>query len=121
MPTNNAINASSAGLVKYDGSGTFSGVTVTNHAALIGAASNGITSTLLTNGQLLIGNTGNDPTAATLTAGTNVSITNAAGSITINAVGAPGFTLVTTYTSGTGTWNINANTIWVEAYLWGGG
>ena len=30
-------------------------------------------------------------------------------------------TIVTTYTSGTGTWTINAATVWVESYLWGGG
>jgi hypothetical protein len=42
----------------------------------------------LTNGQLLIGNTGNDPTPATITAGVGISISNAAGSITIaNAIG----------------------------------
>lgn len=45
----------------------------------------------LTNGQLLIGHTGADPAASTLTAGTNISITNAAGSITIAATGAGGF------------------------------
>ncbi len=45
----------------------------------------------LTNGQLLIGNTGNNPSPATLTAGTNISIVNAAGSITISATGAGGF------------------------------
>ncbi len=44
MATNNADNISSAGLVKYDGAGTFAGVTVTQHDLLIGAASNGITS-----------------------------------------------------------------------------
>lgn len=44
MTTNNAINVSAAGLVRYDGAGTFTGVTVTNHNVLIGAASNGITS-----------------------------------------------------------------------------
>ena len=62
-------------------------MTVTQHNVLIGGASNGITSLALTNGQLAIGNTGNDPSAATLTAGTGVSITNGAGSITINAAG----------------------------------
>jgi hypothetical protein len=87
MTTNNAVNITSAGLVKYDGAGTFSGVTVTQHSLLIGGASNGITSLVLTNGQIAIGNTGNDPSAATLTAGTGVSIVNAAGSITISAVG----------------------------------
>lgn len=87
MATGNAINANSAGLVRYDGAGTFTGVTVTNHSLLIGAASNGITSLALTDGQLAIGSTGADPTAATLTAGTGVSITNASGSITIAATG----------------------------------
>lgn len=33
----------------------------------------------------------------------------------------PARTLVTTYTSGSGTWTINANTVWVEAILYGGG
>lgn len=41
------------------------------------------------NGQIPIGN-GTDFTAATLTAGTNISITNGAGSITINASGGGG-------------------------------
>lgn len=87
VTTNNAINLTAAGLAKYDGAGTFSGVTVTNHSVLVGAASNGITSIALTDGQLAIGSTGVDPVAANLTAGTGVSITNAAGSITINAAG----------------------------------
>lgn len=45
----------------------------------------------LTNGQLLIGSTGADPVPATLTAGSNISITNAAGSITITGTGLAGF------------------------------
>jgi hypothetical protein len=87
MVTNNSINISAAGIVKYDGAGTFSADTVTQHNVLIGGASNAITSLALTNGQLAIGNTGNDPSAATLTAGTGVTITNGAGSITVNAAG----------------------------------
>lgn len=42
----------------------------------------------LTNGQLLIGNTGNPPSAATLTAGAGITVTNAAGSVTITNNGA---------------------------------
>ncbi len=84
MATNNAVDIINAGLVRYDGAGTFSGVTVTNHAVLIGATSNGITSLALTDGQLAIGSTGADPTAATLTAGTGINISNGAGSITIS-------------------------------------
>lgn len=44
----------------------------------------------LTDGQLVIGATGLPPVAATLTAGTGVTITNAPGSITINAAGTGG-------------------------------
>ncbi len=87
MVTGNAINANSSGLVRYDGAGTFTGVTTTQFNTLVGAASNGITNVALTNGQVLIGSTGAAPLAGTLTAGTGVSITNAANSITINAVG----------------------------------
>lgn len=43
MPTSNAINANSSGLVRYNGSGTFDSVTTTNHDVLIGSTSNGIT------------------------------------------------------------------------------
>lgn len=87
MATNNAVNISASGLVKYDGAGSFTGVTVTNHSVLVGASSNGITSLALTNGQLAIGSTGADPSAAALTAGTGMSISNGAGSITISAAG----------------------------------
>jgi hypothetical protein len=87
MATANAINADTVGLVRYDGAGVFNADTVTQHAVLVGGATNAITSISLTNGQLAIGSTGADPTAATLTAGTGVTITNGAGSITLNAVG----------------------------------
>lgn len=87
MGTQNAINLHASGVPTYDGAGSFTASTLTQHAVLIGGAASLITSLPLTNGQLAIGNTGNDPTAATLTAGTGISIANASGSITINAVG----------------------------------
>lgn len=49
----------------------------------------------LSNGQLLIGSTGADPIPANLVAGTNVSISNNAGSITISATGLGGFSWTT--------------------------
>jgi hypothetical protein len=56
-------------------------------------ANGGTGQTTYTDGQLLIGNsTGNTLTKATLTAGTNVTITNAAGAITIAASGGGGGT-----------------------------
>ena len=55
-------------------------------AGTLGVGNGGTGQASYTNGQLLIGNTtGNTLTKATLTAGTNVSITNGSGSITINA------------------------------------
>jgi|SRR5271170_39805 len=91
MATSNALNIDATGLVNYNGAGSFSGVTVTQHDILIGAASNGITSLALTNGQLAIGSTSADPVAATLTAGTGISITNGVGSITVSATGTTTF------------------------------
>lgn len=44
-------------------------------------------SSSMTNGQVIIGSTSGTPTAATLTAGTNITITNSPGSITINSGG----------------------------------
>ena len=87
MPTNNAINLNSTGIAKYDGSGTFSATTTTNHAVLLGNTSNAINNLVLTNGQLVIGNSGNDPSANGLTPGPGISISNGAGNITVSAVG----------------------------------
>lgn len=45
MPTPaNTLDITAAGLVKFDGTATFSGVTVTQHNVLVGGASNSITS-----------------------------------------------------------------------------
>lgn len=58
---------------------------------LLPVVNGGTGQTTYTNGQLLIGNsTGNTLTKATLTAGTGVTITDGAGSITINATGTGG-------------------------------
>lgn len=89
MATNNAVNLNAAGIAGYDGAGTFNGSTMTQHSLLLGGSNNHTINNLgvASNGQLPIGSAGADPTLATLTAGTGVSISNGAGSITINAVG----------------------------------
>ena len=53
-----------------------------------------------TNGQLVIGSTGADPVLSTLTAGTGVTITNTAGSVSIAATGTGG-TVTSVATAGT--------------------
>ncbi len=57
----------------------------TIHGILVAQGASAFATKVLTNGQVLIGSTGVDPVGATLTAGTGVSITNGAGSITITA------------------------------------
>ena len=81
MVTGNAINANSTGQVRYDGAGTFTADTLTNHATLVGGASNAITSVLQAAGQVLIGTTASDPTAASLTAGSGISISSLSASV----------------------------------------
>jgi trimeric autotransporter adhesin len=72
------------------GGGGISGSGNPNGIAFFSSATN-LTSTLAPiNGQILIGSTGNVPVLGTLTAGTNVSITNTPGSITISASGGGG-------------------------------
>lgn len=89
MVTNNSVNLSASGITGYDGAGTFNGNAVTQHSLLLGGANTHTINNLgvATNGQLPIGSAAADPVLATLTPGTGVSITNGAGSITINAAG----------------------------------
>lgn len=88
MPTNNAVNISAAGLVRYDAAGSFSAVTVTEHSPIVGGATNGLVSLgPLTNGQIVVGSTGVVPVATTISAGAGIGITNGAGSITISSAG----------------------------------
>lgn len=77
---------SASNLLYSNGANTVTGLTTANSAVLV-TNSSGVPawSGTMTNGQVVIGSTSGTPAAATLTAGTNVTITNAANSITINA------------------------------------
>ena len=93
------VSGGTTGLTTSGGPVTSSG-TVTL-AGTLAVANGGTGQTSYTDGQLLIGNsTGNTLTKATLTAGTNVTITNAAGAITIAASGG-GASAATPTTEGT--------------------
>ena len=81
-----AIQAGDVPTLNQNTTGTAAGLSAT-----LAVASGGTGQTTYTNGQLLIGNTtGNTLTKATLTAGTGISITNGAGSITVATTSAGG-------------------------------
>jgi hypothetical protein len=111
----NSLNLTTAGIMRFNGISTFSGLPVTNHAVLIGSTGNGITSLTagLTN-QVLNGNTGGDPSFGaipagalpgsgqiTLSNGTNVSVSGSpvslGGTATINVSGPPSATTLTNH------------------------
>jgi len=72
--------------------------TITSHGIMVGAGTGNVVPLAeASDGQLPIGSTGNAPVLAALTAGTGISITNAAGSITVT-------------NSSTGDLSINAQT-----------
>ena len=91
-PTYSAVDmaADVTGILPVPNGGT--GVnTLTDHGILLGSGAGAITPLgAATHGQLPIGSTGADPVLATLTEGANITITNAAGSITIASAGGGG-------------------------------
>ena len=77
-------------------SNTFSNIPFSALAGTVTVSAGGTGQTSYTDGQLLIGNsTGNTLTKATLTAGTNMSVTNGSGSITLATSSTPTFTSIT--------------------------
>lgn len=102
------VSGGTTGLTTSGGPITSSG-TITL-AGTLAVANGGTGQTTYTNGQLLIGNTtGNTLTKATLTAGSGITITNGAGSITIASTGGSSapvaetdITITTSYTISSG-------------------
>ena len=89
MSTNNSWNSQDPVQVALGGTGL---ATLTAHSLQVGNGTGNMTQLgVATNGQLPIGSTGADPVLATITAGTNISVTNGVGSITIAATGAGSF------------------------------
>ncbi len=95
----NANLTAAANSIVYSSSTAMSLLAPSN-SSVLASSSTGAPTWLgaLTNGQIIIGSTGAIPVAATLTQGSGVTITNAAGAITISATGSGG-----TVTSVTGT------------------
>lgn len=88
MATNNAINSNFPATPALPVNGGTGVSSPTAHTLPVAeGASNFNFLGPLTNGQLLIGSTGADPVAAAITAGSGISVTNGAGSISIAATG----------------------------------
>jgi hypothetical protein len=83
-PLTNAINT-----IMYTSSANVMGVIAAANSSVLVTSATGVPSMsgAMTNGQLIIGSTGATPTVSTLTAGTGITITNAAASITISGSG----------------------------------
>src|ERR1700733_7940345 len=90
MSTNNVINANTTSPLPVGDGGTGAN-TLTIFGLLKGDAAGAVSALpAATNGQLPIGSTGADPVLATITAGSGITVTNSAGSITIAASGGGG-------------------------------
>lgn len=79
----------------------FAATTLTANSLILGNGTSNVSALgAATNGQIPIGSTGNAPVLATITAGSGISVTNGAGSITISATGStPIFTVTGVLTS----------------------
>jgi hypothetical protein len=90
----NNINLVSGNNITTTGTGAhtiqFSLTGTTDHCLQVGNATGSLTSlAAATDGQIPIGSTGADPVIANITAGTNITITNGPGSITIASSSSP--------------------------------
>ena len=82
-----------SGVLPVANGGTNSSTALNNNRMMVSNGGAIVESSALTNGQLLIGSTGAAPVVANLTAGSGISITNGAGSISIAATGLQSSTL----------------------------
>jgi hypothetical protein len=88
-PVDNTTTQTVAGAKTFSSAPTFSSLTA-NSFLYSGAGGIAATTAAPTNGQILIGSTGAAPVLASLTAGSNITITPGAGSITIASTASGG-------------------------------
>ena len=104
MSTKNSINNKTENLIISSS---------TSNSLLLGGASSAVSSLgAATNGQIPVGNTGNAPTLATITEGSNITVTNGAGTITIAASGGAGSTSAVLAVMGSTVTNVTGDNTW---------
>jgi hypothetical protein len=86
-----SLTTTVSGILPIANGGTNSTTALNNNRIIVSNTGSIIEAAALVNGALLVGSTGLAPVAATITAGTGISVTNGAGSITIatNSLGVP--------------------------------
>ena len=115
------LNGSTSGYTQIQAAATAANNTLTlpnSGTNLLSDAT--LPTTTPTNGQIPIGN-GTTYVPATITAGTGITVTNAAGAITIASTAAGGFANMQVFTSGTSTWTIPAGITACKITVIGGG
>lgn len=117
-----ALNGSTSGKVTVQAAAVAANNTLTLPSTGTNLLSDAtLPTTTPTNGQIPIGN-GTTYVPATITAGSNIAITNGAGSISIATTGlSSGFSSMQVYTSGTNTWTIPAGVTQCKVTVVGGG
>jgi len=89
-----------SGILPIANGGTNSSTALSNNRIMVSTGGQIRETAALTNGQILIGSTGAAPVVANITAGSGITVTNAAGSITIASTGgSSGFNKLYTLTS----------------------
>lgn len=87
VPTFRSLVNADLPVVDIAHGGTNSASALNNNRIMVSSGSAIVESAALTNGQLLIGSTSAAPVVSTITAGSGISVTNGAGSISIAATG----------------------------------
>jgi hypothetical protein len=115
------LNGSTSGYAQIQAAATAANNTLTLPSSGTNLLSDAtLPTTTPTNGQIPVGN-GTTYVPATITAGTGITVTNGAGSISIASSAAGGFSNMVAFTSGTSTWTIPAGITVCKITVIGGG
>ncbi len=127
MATSNAINANTAGIVGYNGTGTFTGTAAVNHALIVGGSTSGTLTNVgpsATAGQVLqSAGAAADPAFSTaaypVSAGTSGNVITSDGTNFISSTVAAS-SKITPFLSD-GTYTVDPRAKVVEFFVWAGG